>query len=215
MPSLDTLIVFTVAAVLMNLSPGPSNLYIMARSVSQGPRAGVVAAAGLFTGSFAHVAAATLGVSAVVLASAEAFTVLKWAGAAYLVWLGIQHFRDSGGIVVPVGRVPAKSMGKIYRESILVEVLNPKTALFFLALLPQFVDPAAGSVTAQSLILGLIVVFTAIPSDVLIAFASGGVARKLSANPWFARWMDRVSGAVLIGLGGLVAAGEAPGSAKP
>lgn len=214
MPSLDTLVVFTVAAVLMNLSPGPSNLYIMARSISQGPRAGVVAAAGLFTGSFAHVAAATLGVSAIVLASAEAFMVLKWAGAAYLIWLGIQHFRDAGGSMMPVGRVPAKSMRKIYRESILVEVLNPKTALFFLALLPQFVDPAAGSVAAQSLILGLIVVFTAIPSDIMIAFASGAVARKLSANPWIARWQDRVSGTILIGLGALVAAGERPETAR-
>lgn len=214
MPSLDTLIVFTVAAVLLNLSPGPSNLYVMARSISQGPRAGLVAAAGLFTGALGHVAAATLGLSAIVLASAEAFTVLKWAGAAYLVWLGIQHLITAGAALGGLERTPAKPMGRIYRESILVEALNPKTALFFLALLPQFVDPASGSVAAQSLVLGLIVVGTAIPCDALVAFAAGAVARKLSANPWIARWQDRVSGLILIGLGALVAGGERPEPAR-
>lgn len=214
MPSLDTLIVFTVAAVVLNLSPGPSNLYVMARSMSQGPRAGLVAAAGLFTGALGHVAAATLGLSAIVLASAEAFTVLKWVGAAYLVWLGLQHLVCAGSALGGVERAPAKPMRRIYRESILVEALNPKTALFFLALLPQFIDPASGSVVMQSLLLGLIVVVTAIPCDVLVAFASGAVARKLSTNPWIARWQDRVSGVILIGLGALVASGERPEAAR-
>ncbi|MCR9072104.1 MAG: LysE family translocator [Alphaproteobacteria bacterium] len=210
MPSLDTLVVFTVAAVVLNLSPGPSNLYVMARSMSQGPRAGLVAAAGLFTGALGHVAAAAFGLSAIVLASAEAFVVLKWVGAAYLVWLGLQHLVSAGSGLGRVEQAPAKPMRHIYRESILVELLNPKTALFFLALLPQFVDPSAGSVAVQSLILGLIVVVTAIPCDVLVAFSAGVVARKLSASPWIARWQDRVSGLILIGLGALVAGGERP-----
>jgi len=214
MPSIDTLIIFTIAAVLMNLSPGPSNLYVMARSISQGPRAGLVAAAGLFTGALGHVAAATLGVSAIVMASAEAFTVLKWAGAAYLIWLGVQQFRSAGGPMAGVGPAPAKPMAKVFRESMLVEILNPKTALFFLALLPQFIDPAAGSVALQSLLLGAIVAVTAIPCDILVAYASGAVARKLSSNPWIGRWQDRVSGAILIGLGALVATGERPEAAQ-
>lgn len=214
MPSPDTLIVFIVAALVLNLSPGPSNLYVMARSISQGPRAGMVAAGGLATGALVHVAAATLGVSAIVMASAEAFTVLKWAGAAYLVWLGIQHWRTAGQSMDGVVRTPPKAMVRIFRESAVVEMLNPKTALFFLALLPQFIDPTAGPVALQSLLLGAIVVVSAVPCDALVAFASGAVARKLSTNPWIGRWQDRVSGAILIGLGALVASGESPEAAQ-
>lgn len=210
MPTIETLILFTLAAVLMNLSPGPSNLYVMARSISQGPRAGLVAAAGLAAGSLVHVAAATLGVSAIVMASAEAFAVLKWAGAGYLVWLGIQHWRAAGRSFGRPEAAPPRPMTRILRESVLVEILNPKTALFFLALLPQFIDPAAGPVASQSLLLGAIVVVTAVPCDALVAFASGAVARKLVTHPWIARWQERLSGAILIGLGALVAAGERP-----
>ena len=215
MPALETLILFTVAAVLMNLSPGPSNLYVMARSIAQGPRAGLVAAAGLAAGALVHVAAATLGVSAVVMASAEAFTLLKWAGAAYLIWLGVQHWRAAReSALAPLAPVPAKPAARIFRESVLVEILNPKTALFFLALLPQFIDPAAGPVATQSLVLGAIVVVTAIPCDALVAFASGAVARRLAVSPWIARWQERVSGTILIGLGLAVAAGDRPEAAR-
>lgn len=214
MPSIETLALFTVAALLLNLSPGPSNLYVMARSISQGPRAGLVAASGLATGALVHVAAATLGVSAIVLASAEAFAVLKWAGAAYLVWLGIQHWRTAGRSMEGVQATPVKPMAKIFRESAVVEMLNPKTALFFMALLPQFIDPAAGPVALQSILLGAIVVVTAMPCDALVAFASGAVARKLASSPWIAQWQDRISGTILIALGALVATGERPEAAR-
>ncbi len=215
MPALETLVVFTVAAVLMNLSPGPSNFYVMARCISQGPRAGLVAAGGLATGALVHVAAATLGVSAIVLASAEAFTVLKWVGAGYLVWLGIQHFRNARRAAQgPLAPQPAKRPSRIFRESALVEILNPKTALFFLALLPQFIDPAVGSVALQSLLLGAIVVVTAVPCDALVAYASGSVARRMAVSPWIARWQERLSGSILIALGAAVAAGEQPEAAR-
>lgn len=213
MPSPEALIVFTIAAVLMNISPGPSNFYVMARSISQGPRAGLVAAAGLGAGALVHVAAATVGVSAIVMASAEAFTMLKWAGAGYLIWLGIQHFRKAGSAAGGIVASPPKSAATIFRESALVEILNPKTALFFLALLPQFIDPAAGPVWSQSLVLGAIVVVTALPCDAFVAVASGAVAVRLARSPWIGRWQDRVSGTILIGLGALVATGERPEAA--
>lgn len=210
MPSWETLVLFTAAAVVMNLSPGPSNLYVMARSVAQGPGAGMLAAAGLAVGSLVHVAAAAIGLSALFLASAEAYAALKWIGAGYLVWLGIQHWRAARRSPDPVSAVPPKPSARIFRESVLVEVLNPKTALFFLALLPQFVDPSAGPIVPQTLLLGLIVTVTALPCDALLAFASGAVARRLARSPWLAQWQERVSGTVLIGLGAWVAASERP-----
>ncbi|NQW09917.1 MAG: LysE family translocator [Alphaproteobacteria bacterium] len=210
MPSLETLIVFTIAAMVLNISPGPSNLYVMARSVAQGPRAGVVAAFGLAAGALLHTAAAAFGLSALVMASAEAFTVLKWVGAGYLIWLGISHWRAARTARPTIDRPASRPLPVIFRQSALVEVMNPKTALFYLALLPQFVDPAAGSVVTQSLVLGVIATVTAIPCDALVAVASGTVSRRMAASPWIARVQERVSGTLLIGLGGMVALGEQP-----
>ena len=206
MPSTDTLLVFTAAALLLNVSPGPSNFYVMSRSLSQGVGAGVISASGLAAGSMVHVIAATLGLSAIILASATLFTILKYAGAAYLVWLGIQCFRNAGGTqkTEVVGAAP-KSSKAIFLESVMVEILNPKTALFFLALLPQFVDPAAGSVTTQFLILGLIITLSGLPCDALIAVTAGGLARVLKEGSEFRRMLDWVSGSVLIAVGAFVA----------
>ena len=210
MPSVETLIVFTIAAMVLNISPGPSNLYVMARSVAQGPRAGVIAAFGLAGGAMLHTAAAAVGLSALVMASAEAFTTLKWVGAGYLIWLGVSHWRAARTAQVSVERPAPRPLPVIFRQSVLVEVLNPKTALFYLALLPQFIDPAAGSVVMQSLVLGGIATVTAIPCDALVAVASGSVSRRMAASPWIARAQERVSGTLLIGLGGAVALGERP-----
>lgn len=210
MPSLETLIVFTFAAMVLNISPGPSNLYVMARSVAQGPRAGLVAAVGLAGGALIHTVAAAFGLSALVMASAEAFTALKWVGAAYLIWLGIGHLRAAGAAKLALDKPVPRPLRVIFRQSALVELLNPKTALFYLALLPQFVDPAAGSVVLQSLVLGSIATVTAIPCDALVAVASGAVSRRMAESPWIARAQERVSGTILIGLGGAVALGERP-----
>jgi threonine/homoserine/homoserine lactone efflux protein len=208
MPSLETLLVFTVAAMMLNISPGPSNLYVMARSISQGPSAGVLAAAGLAIGSLVHVFGAALGLSVLFRSSAVAYEILKYAGAAYLIWLGIQAWRDSARPLDAVRVNLPKAPRTILRESVLVEALNPKTALFFLAFLPQFADPAAGPLVPQILVLGLVVTVTAIPCDLLVAFASGKVAGALRRRPWIKRLQDRVSGTILIGLGLLVATSE-------
>jgi threonine/homoserine/homoserine lactone efflux protein len=204
MPTLETLIVFSAAAFVLSASPGPSNLYVLARSVSQGHRAGLVAAFGLAAGGLVHVAGAALGLAALFHHSATAFTVLKFVGAAYLIWLGIQCFRD-GTAATPIRPAAPRPLGRIFRESALVEMLNPKVALFFLALLPQFVDPAAGPIVLQTLILGLIVTATALPCDIAIAYASARIAGLLRRRLVWMRIQNWISGTILIGLGAAMA----------
>ena len=205
MPSTETLLIFTAAALLMNISPGPSNFYVMARSIAHGPGAGAVAAAGLAAGSLVHVLAAAFGLSALISYSAEAYTLFKLAGAAYLIWLGIQYLRATPATATPAQAPDSYSAFRVLRESALVEALNPKTALFFLALLPQFVDPAAGAVMPQFLVLGLIVTVSALPCDLLVAVASGSVAKLVSRKPIYQRIQNWFAGSVLIGLGAYVA----------
>ena len=205
MPNAETLLVFTLAALVLNISPGPSNFYVLSRSVSQGAGAGLVAAVGLGLGSLVHVVAAAIGISVIFQASATAYTAFKLIGAAYLIWLGILAFR-SGPMKAPPGEAPAgRSHGRILRESALVEALNPKTALFFLALLPQFVDASAGPIAPQMLLLGLIVTLTALPCDAAVAFASGSVAQRLRQSEMTQRLLNWLSGGILICLGVTVA----------
>lgn len=209
MPSIETLLIFTAAALLMNISPGPSNFYVMSRSVAQGPRGGAVAAMGLALGSLVHVVAAAFGLSAVFHYFPAAFGVVKLLGAAYLIYLGIQYLRGNNRArrTVPEARPHAR----IFTESILVEVLNPKTALFFLAFLPQFVDVSRGSPAPQILLLGLIVTLSAIPCDLFVAWVSGSAARAIAGSARLARIQDYLSGSILIGLGLYVAQSERPG----
>ena len=205
MPSYQTLLIFTLAAVAMNISPGPSNLYVMSRSIVQGIGAGLTATAGLATGSLFHVVVTSLGLAVVLRYSPFAFTALKLTGAAYLVYLGVKHFLAKAQ---PIGDSlvwPRKPLRRIFGESCLVEILNPKTALFYLAFLPQFVDPKAGPVAPQLLLLGAIVTLTAIPCDALVALASGKAANLLRRRPIFLKVQNWVSGSVLIGLGAYVA----------
>jgi len=204
-PTLDTLLIFTAASLLLNISPGPSNFYVMSRSIAQGWRGGVIAASGLAVGSLVHVAAAAFGLSAVFHHSPFAYGVLKIFGAAYLVFLGIQHFRRarSGNPTWPStgGDMQARSQRRIFTESIMVEVLNPKTALFFLAFLPQFVDVSRGAPALQITVLGCIVCLSAIPCDLFVAFVSGRAARAFSENARIVRVQEYLSGSILVGLG--------------
>ncbi len=205
MPSTQTLLIFTLAALAMNLSPGPSNLYVMSRSIAQGIAAGLTATAGLATGSLFHVVVTSLGLAVVLRYSPFAFTALKLTGAAYLVYLGVKHFRTRPQPIGDGLAFPKKPLRRIFGESCLVEILNPKTALFFLAFLPQFVAPAAGPVAPQLLLLGGIVTLTAIPCDALVALASGKAASLMRRRPIFLKLQNWVSGSVLVGLGAYVA----------
>lgn len=209
MPATDTLITFTIICILLGLSPGPSNLYVMARSVAQGMQAGMVAAFGLATGGLVHVMAAVLGLSVLFTTVPVLYTVVKLIGAAYLIWLGISSWRKHDPVNPGSTRSSHKPLGRIFRESIIVEITNPKTALFFIALLPQFVDPAVGPVSFQLLVLGLVITLTAIPCDLLVALLSSHAARWLARHASAQLWQERLSGSILIGLGSYIAFEEA------
>jgi len=208
MPSVETLAVFSIAALIVIVSPGPSNLYVMARSVTQGVRGGVVASTGLAAGAFVHVIGAAAGLSIIFQYSPVAYTVLKIVGAVYLVWLGITQIMSSHDPTPETRnfRSPAhKSDRRILVESALVEVLNPKVALFFLAFLPQFVDASAGSVAIQFLVLGTIFMAAAFACDLVYAVAAGRAATVLKESRTARRIQDWASGSALIGLGGYMA----------
>ena len=205
MPSLQTLLIFTAAAFAMNISPGPSNLYVMSRSLAQGTSAGLIAAAGLATGSLFHVTVTSLGLAVILQYSPVAFLLMKLAGAAYLVFLGLKMLLAKSPSLSPDALLPKKPLARIFRESAVVEILNPKTALFFLAFLPQFADPKVGPLAPQLLLLGFIVTLTAIPCDALVAVLSGKAADLLRRKPIFQRLQNWISGSVLVGLGATIA----------
>ncbi|GAA2423312.1 LysE family translocator [Actinomadura vinacea] len=200
---------FLLAATTLVVIPGPNHLYITARSVADGRRAGLASALGVETGTLVHVAAAAAGLSAVVAASATAFGVLRYAGAAYLVYLAIRTLR--GGDHENGPRVAPKPLRRVYLDGVLVNVLNPKVVLFFLAFLPQFVDQDAGAVPAQIAIMGLVTCLIGLAGDVLYAIAGGSIGDALRSRPHFRRGQRYVTGAIYLALGAVAAfAGAGP-----
>ena len=192
--------IFVVAALALLLVPGPAVLYVVARSIQEGRRAGLVSVLGIHVGTLAHIAAATLGLSALVVSSAVAFTAVKIAGAVYLVGLGLWTL-FSGRAETEVALGGESNLRRAFAQGIVVNVLNPKTALFFLAFLPQFVDPDAGPVALQTAVLGFVFVSLALASDSLYGLAAGtlgGALRRSRAYAGAQRW---VSGSVFVGLG--------------
>lgn len=201
MPPFESLVAFTLAALVLNASPGPSNMYVMACAVARGTRAGVVATFGLSTGSLIAVVATAAGLTVVFQQSALLYQLVKLAGAIYLVYLGVGYWR-AGPVQMNSQQTPVQhSLWRIYRQSILVEITNPKMALFFLAFLPQFVVSEAGLVWVQLLLLGLIVTVTAIPMDLTLAYGSSRVARWLVRHERAQIIQERISGTILVALG--------------
>jgi threonine/homoserine/homoserine lactone efflux protein len=200
-PDSSTIAVFMVAAALLLIVPGPAVLYIVARGIDQGRRAALVSALGVGIGTLCHVAGATLGLSALLLSSATAFTAVKYLGAAYLIVLGMRTLltRDRGH-AAGVATAPAQ-LGRVFTQGILVNLLNPKTALFFFAFLPQFVDPDRGSVAGQTLILGCILVAMGTVSDGTYALLSGTLGGWLKSNLGFLRAQRYFAGGVYLALG--------------
>ncbi len=195
------LMIFLGASILLNLSPGPDTLYVLTRTLAQGRRIGFLSSFGVCTGALVHVAAAALGLSVVLATSAAAFTVVKVAGAAYLVYLGVRMLLSRDGIAVEAGPASPASGWKVFRQGILIDVLNPKAALFFMAFLPQFVVPGTGHATAQFFALGLIVIAIALVWEgILVLFATLLTAR-LRANQAVSRWLNRALGGVFVALG--------------
>jgi len=197
------LALFVGAALLLLVVPGPSVLYIVTQSVSYGRRAGLASVAGITTGTFVHVAAATVGLSALLASSALAFNVVKYLGAAYLIVVGIR--RLAGLEPDTAGGVPAaRSHASLYRQGIVVNTLNPKTALFFLAFLPQFISEH-GAAWAQILVLGLIFACLGAMSDGCWALVAGTLGERLRRSTRFPKIQRYVSGSVFVGLGAVAA----------
>lgn len=187
-------------AVLLLLVPGPAVLYITSRSIGLGRPAGLVSAMGIAVGTLVHVAAATLGLSALLVSSAAAFQFVKYAGAAYLIYLGIRTLRSRDAAVVDPSR-ERLSLRRVFGQGVLVNLLNPKTALFFLAFLPQFVDPARGHATLQIFELGVLFALMGWMSDSVWALVSGTFAEHIRGNVHLRRTQRKVSGGALIALG--------------
>ncbi|WP_230532192.1 LysE family translocator [Microvirga roseola] len=213
MPDITQVALFFAAAFVLAITPGPGIFYVAARTLAGGRAEGIASSFGTGLGGMAHVLAGSLGVSAIVLASAEFFTILKLLGAAYLVWIGVRTFqaarREAMAVLAGGTAAPPVGARQAFREGVLVEALNPKTAAFFLAFVPQFVDPAAGNVALQFAILGFISVALNTLADVVVAFAAGGIRDGAAARPGLIRRLREGSGAAMIMLGlGLALAGR-------
>ncbi len=201
LPDATSVGVFSAAAILLLLTPGPAVLYIVARSVEQGRIAGLVSACGITTGTLVHVLAAALGLSALLTSSALAFAVIKYAGAAYLVYIGVRRILKGTDTPAEPLELPRRSLGRLYRDGFVVNLLNPKTALFFLAFLPQFVDPSRGAVAFQIAFLGLLFTLMGLTSDGIYALVAGTAGRWVKRNTHYLRWERYVTGGLFIGLG--------------
>lgn len=199
MPSLDTLLAFLGISVLVTLAPGPDNLMVIGQSLARGRRAGLAFGLGCASGCLTHIAWATLGIAALVRTSAGLFMALKLAGAAWLLWLGIQALR-SGGTLAPAAGSPPRPWQHDLARGFVANALNPKVGLFFLAFLPQFADPARGSLSLQMLVLGLVFIAQTILIFGGMALAAGAIGRLLARRPRLGPWLDRLCGALFIGL---------------
>jgi threonine/homoserine/homoserine lactone efflux protein len=203
-PTLSTLLVFCAAGLALIVVPGPAVTYIVTQSIDKGRRAGLVSALGIATGGLVHVTAAVVGLSALIASSASAFTVVKLVGAAYLVILGVRRL-FSGDDAAPEQSAEPVEHSRLFVQGVVVNILNPKTALFFLAFLPQFVDPDRGSVALQAGILGAIFVAMAVVSDSTYAVAAAALSERLR-NSIRARRIQRwVSGTIFVALGATAA----------
>ena len=192
---------FLIAATILNLAPGPDIAFILGHTARGGRASGLAAMFGIWSGALCHVAFAAAGLSAIVATSALAFAAIKWVGVVYLLWLGVQYLRSKGGSFASDTKVPTMGLGPIFRQGILIDLLNPKVAIFFLAFLPQFVAPGAGPVWLQLLVHGLLIIAISAVIEPPIVLLGDWLTRKLRTSNRLALWLDRTVGAMLLGLG--------------
>jgi threonine/homoserine/homoserine lactone efflux protein len=185
--SVETVLLFALASLILAMTPGPNWVYLLSRTLCQGRRAGLVSWSGTTIGFTFHMLAAAFGLSALLLAVPYAYDAVRLAGAAYLLWLAYTTLRGATGSAFAPLALPAVPDRALFRQGVLSSVLNPKVALFYLALFPQFIDPAQGSVLAQSLALGLVQIAVTAGFDVLLVLAAAGIARRLTARPGWLR----------------------------
>jgi threonine/homoserine/homoserine lactone efflux protein len=199
-------VVFIASAVLLAVTPGPGIFYVLARSLAGGRREGLHSSVGTFVGGLFHVFAAALGISAILAASAAAFHTVKYTGAAYLVWLGVRMIRSRN---IEMSAAPATPSNGAFRQGILTEVLNPKTALFFLSFIPQFIAPDRGHLFFQFAALGTLSVTLNTAADLIVVLLAVPIERKLKNSATFRRRQRVTSGLGMIGLGAYVALSDA------
>jgi threonine/homoserine/homoserine lactone efflux protein len=218
MPDAQHLVLFVLAGLLLNLTPGPDVLYIVSNALRAGARTGVVAGLGITAGCFVHVFAAAVGVSALMAASATAFTVLKWAGAAYLVWVGVRLLRSRptgegwgsrGSPPAYEGKHPPAGLLAVFRGGFLTNVLNPKVAIFFLAFVPQFIAPGTEQKALAFVLLGTLFNINSVAVNSAWALAAAWMARHRSVQRGM-HWLDRAAGAMFIAFGLKLALTENP-----
>lgn len=197
--SLAHWLTFFTAAILLTLSPGPDMAFILAQAAKRGRQVGFQAMYGIWTGAFFHVFLAAFGLSAILATSAAAFTFVKFAGAGYLIWLGVQSFRSQGPL--SEAEMPTKASNNVFRQGMLVAALNPKTAIFFLSFLPQFVVSGAGPVSAQLFLHGSLVIAVAIFIEPPIILAGVKLTDKINRNRQIGVWLNRGLGTLFVGLG--------------
>jgi threonine/homoserine/homoserine lactone efflux protein len=207
LPSVETLAAFFAAAVLLALAPGPDNIFVLTQSALRGKGSGLVVTLGLCTGLIIHTTAVALGVAVIFQASALAFTALKLFGAGYLLYLAWQAFRASA-VKIRAARNGEPNTGQLYRRGILMNVTNPKVSIFFLAFLPQFADPARGSLTPQLLLLGGVFILATLLVFGGIALLAGTLGARLNRSEKIQRIMNRVAGSVFVGLAVKLATAE-------
>ena len=195
-----SLLLFVIAGLVLNLTPGPDLLYITARSLGQGWRAGAASSLGIAAGCLVHTAAAALGISVLLQSSPLAYEAIRLCGAAYLVWLGVQALRRRA-VSATVAELPAESLRRVFWQGFATNVLNPKVALFFLAFLPQFADPARGAFALQVLVLGLIFIANGLWVCLLVARSAAAMAAWARRRAGAMTWIQRGSGALLVALG--------------
>jgi len=191
---------FLVAAMMLTLAPGPDNIYVLTRGIAQGKKAGLVAALGFSSGLFFHTLLAVLGFAAVIKAYPAAYHALQYAGAAYLVYLGIRTLRSATSMSLDAMMTPV-SLSRIYWQSVIANILNPKVTLFFIAFLPQFVNVQAGHVAWQMLLLAVVFILQALAIFSAIAFFSGIVGAYFQRQARAALYLNRLAGCAFVGLG--------------
>lgn len=209
MPELANFSLFLTAALILSITPGPGIIYTLVRSLNGGRSEGIASALGLSVGGLVHVIAAAIGISSLLMASAITFALVKYAGAAYLIYLGLRTLLSQDTLSINADAVvQPHRRGSAFYQGVMTEVLNPKTALFFLAFIPQFINVESGNVLTQFLLLGLITDLLNLTVDVVVALFAGPIGQKLRASHRFRQGQRIASGSTMIGLGAYIAVAE-------
>ncbi|WP_103067988.1 LysE family translocator [Aquimarina sediminis] len=214
LPDFESIMFFLAAASVLILIPGPSVLYIMARSMEQGYKAGIVSVLGIGVGSLIHVSAAAIGISSILLASSTAFSIIKYLGAIYLIYLGVKKLLEKTPTTQPAKAQKRKQLNKIFYEAIVVNTFNPKTAIFFFSFLPQFINVEKGGNAGQILFLGILFTVFAVLSDTLYVLLSMKISKWFANSKKYLRRQKNVTGSIYIALGLLTLTMNQPSNTK-